>query len=349
MIFSDEFKDLIKQPVQLNSSRSNYSKYESLTTFRESPKKAVLNYPKEQQTLFSNASYLLKQSNRIGIKKRLRIFLIVLRFIRRLQRVINESPYQHSLANLKKVKKTTLKLPQTINEKFKAWCLGIFQKSFSTIPQNLFNYIKSPGNKIKEDNSQFILINAIKFFFENMAYFTHPDIVSIEIKHFLFSQLFLNEKNQFTAFVSVRTPYISHLNNEITLDQQSMIIMEVLLFFRFAFILFEFTNTSQFAIIMLISTLQHLYLKKYTCLKSQYQPQQNLIQLTIEETKNQKYILKADPQQTLFSSNQIIYGTYPSDEIEKLLNLRPNFDEKITQYFNKTIEHLQLFLIDFYQ
>lgn len=48
MIFSDEFKDLIKQPIQLNSSRSNYSKYESLSTLRESPKKAVLNYPKEQ-------------------------------------------------------------------------------------------------------------------------------------------------------------------------------------------------------------------------------------------------------------------------------------------------------------
>ena len=48
MIFSDEFKDLIKQPVQLNSSRSNYSKNENMSTVRESPKKVVLNLPKEQ-------------------------------------------------------------------------------------------------------------------------------------------------------------------------------------------------------------------------------------------------------------------------------------------------------------
>ncbi|CAD8088004.1 unnamed protein product [Paramecium sonneborni] len=349
MIFSDEFKDLIKQPIQLNSSRSNYSKIDSFSTFRESPKKAVLNYPKEQQTLFYNASYLMKQSNMIGLKKRLRIFVIVLKFIRRLQKVTYESPYQHSLANLKKVKKTTLKLPETINEKFKTWCLGIFQKSFSTIPQDLFNYLRQPNNKIKEDKSQLILINAIKFFFENMAYFTHPDIVCVEIKHYLFSQLFLNEKAYFTAFVSSRTPYISHLNNEITLDQQSMIIMEVLLFFRFAFILFECSSTNQFAIIMLISTLQYLFFKKFSRLKCQYQSQQNLIQLNIEETKNQKYILKVDTVQASLINNLIIQGTYPTEEVEKLINLRPNFDEKISSYFNKTIEHLQLFLIDFYQ
>ncbi|CAD8075490.1 unnamed protein product [Paramecium sonneborni] len=349
MIFSDEFKDLIKQPTQLNSSRSNHSKFGSVSTFRESQKKAVLNYPKEQQKLLYNASYLLKQSNMIGLKKRLRMFVIVLKFIRRLKIVTHESPYQHSLANLKKVKKTTLKLPQTINEKFKSWCLGIFQKSFSTIPPDLFNYLRQPNNKIKEDKSQLILINAIKFFFENMAYCTHPDIVCMEIKHYLFSQLFLNEKVHFTAFVSSRTSYISHLNNEITLDQQSMIIMEVLLFFRFAFILFECTSTNQFAIIMLISTLHYYFFLKFSSLKCQYEPQQNLIQLKIEETQNQKYILKVESVQTPLPNNLIVQGIYPREEVQKLLKLRPNLDEKISQYFNKTIEHLQLFLIDFYQ
>ena len=59
----------------------------------------------------------------------------------------------HCLANLNKVKKTTLKFPETINERFQTWCNGICQKIFSTIPNDLYDYVNLKTNKVKKDKT----------------------------------------------------------------------------------------------------------------------------------------------------------------------------------------------------
>lgn len=75
------------------------------------------------------------------------------KFIRRLKKVFHESPYLRCLANLNKAKRTTLKLPETINERFLTWCNGICQKTFSTIPSDLYDYVNLKSNKAKKDKT----------------------------------------------------------------------------------------------------------------------------------------------------------------------------------------------------
>jgi hypothetical protein len=65
--------------------------------------------------------------------------------------------------------------------------LAICYKSFSTIPKDIENYIKFTNSNLKKDKSKLSLINSMKFLLENLAFGTHPDNLTNEIKHYLFS------------------------------------------------------------------------------------------------------------------------------------------------------------------